>query len=363
MKKIVFTVTNDLAYDQRMNRICQSLSGSGFDVLLVGRKKRSSIELEVKNFAQYRIKCLFEKGKLFYLEYNIRLFFFLLFKNFDIVCGIDLDTILPGLAVTKLKGTTLAYDAHEYFTEVPEVINRPFIKKIWTWVEALSIPQTDIRYTVSESIAEEFKKKYSFDFEVIRNLPVLDVQVKEIPREKFIIYQGALNEGRGLEQLIRASKDLPLKVLLAGEGDLSQPLRELAREEGVEDKIQFMGYVKPSELKLITRKAFIGYNLLEVKSKSYYYSLSNKFFDYIHAGIPNLSNPFPEYKKLNDLYHVSLLTFLSEDAIIYNVRLLFENKKLYDQLVKNCFEARQELNWQREEQKIIRLFKNYYGLD
>ena len=110
--RIVCTVTNDLNYDQRMIRICTSLTGAGYEVLLVGRRKRNSLPLKEKSFKQKRLFCFFEKGKLFYAEYNIRLFFFLLFVKLDVICAIDLDTILPCLMISKLRSKKRVYDAH-----------------------------------------------------------------------------------------------------------------------------------------------------------------------------------------------------------------------------------------------------------
>jgi uncharacterized protein (DUF302 family) len=76
VKKIYFTVINDLSYDQRMQRICSSLASAGYDVTLVGRKLKSSKELKNQLFKQMRLKCFINKGKFFYLEYNIRLFLY-----------------------------------------------------------------------------------------------------------------------------------------------------------------------------------------------------------------------------------------------------------------------------------------------
>src|ERR1043165_6168432 len=136
MPRIIFTVVNDLTYDQRMHRICNSLVNDGYDVLLIGRKLsrrgpfgKSSIPLQQEKFKQQRLNVFFSRGKLFYLEYNICLFFVLLFKRFDIVCGIDLDTILPCYFISKIKNKKCVYDAHELFPEVPEVIRRPSIQK------------------------------------------------------------------------------------------------------------------------------------------------------------------------------------------------------------------------------------------
>ena len=104
MKKIIFTVTNDLTYDRRMLRICTSLAKVGYEVFLVGRKIDNSQLFENQYFKSKRFNLIFNKGKFFYVEYNIRLCIWLLFQRFDIICAIDLDTILPCFLVHILRG-------------------------------------------------------------------------------------------------------------------------------------------------------------------------------------------------------------------------------------------------------------------
>jgi hypothetical protein len=98
-----------------MNRICSSLSAAGYSVVLVGRKLENSLPLQPKNFLQFRLRCIFNKGFPFYAEYNLRLFFFLLFRKMDAICAIDLDTILPVYLVSAIRGRKRIYDAHEFF--------------------------------------------------------------------------------------------------------------------------------------------------------------------------------------------------------------------------------------------------------
>ncbi|MES2882064.1 MAG: hypothetical protein V4676_07945, partial [Bacteroidota bacterium] len=173
MKQIYFTVTNDLSYDQRMHRICGSLSHAGYAVTLVGRRLSNSKNLQEKSFHQKRISCFFNRGFAFYAEYNTRLFFYLLTKKIDCICAIDLDTILPCLFISQLKKTPRVYDAHEYFTELKEVHTRPVVQKFWLAVEKFALPKFKNGYTVSSGLAEAFKKKYQRNFIVIRNLPML----------------------------------------------------------------------------------------------------------------------------------------------------------------------------------------------
>lgn len=204
MKQIYFTVTNDLTFDQRMNRICNSLAGTDFDVMLIGRRLKNSKPLQQKLFKQHRIRCFFNKGFLFYAEYNLRLFFFLLFKKMDGICAIDLDTILPCLFISKLKRIQRIYDAHEFFTEMKEVRTRPAVQKFWLAVEKFAVPKFQYGYTVSESLANEFKLRYKKNYITIRNMPVLQALTPVAIEEKYLFYQGAVNEGRAFEYLIPA---------------------------------------------------------------------------------------------------------------------------------------------------------------
>ncbi|MGB3617461.1 MAG: glycosyltransferase, partial [Catalinimonas sp.] len=128
MPRVLLTVTTDLTYDQRMQRICRTLAGAGYDVHLVGRRRPHSRPLREEPYRQTRLPGRFERGKLFYLEFNIRLFFWLLLRRADAVCGIDLDTAGPAWAVARLKRVPFVYDAHEYFTEMEEVVRRPAVR-------------------------------------------------------------------------------------------------------------------------------------------------------------------------------------------------------------------------------------------
>ncbi len=365
-KKIIFTVTNDLTYDQRMQKICRSMCAAGYTAQLVGRELSTSKPLTAEPFEQTRLSCFFNKGKLFYIEYNIRLFIFLLFVKYDALCAIDLDTIVPVYHAGKLRGAKLAYDAHEYFTEVPEVIRRPKVQKVWQWVERNYVPKFDVIYTVSPTLAKLFAEDYNKEVGMVMNVPVLQEQsespVTRLPSPvPYLLYQGALNEGRGLEHLIQAMQHIDAKLLLAGEGDLSSELRALVKQLSLENKVEFLGYVKPADLRAITAQAYIGINLLENKGLSYYYSLSNKFFDYIHARVPQVCIGFPEYQALNDKYNVAVLTQnCSIEEIKGAILRLLNNKDLYCTLQKKCEVCRQELNWQQEEKKLWALYEQLF---
>lgn len=341
-----------------MQKICRSLSTAGYEVELVGRLRKASISVSEEPYKQTRLKCTFEKGKLFYIEYNLRLLIYLLAQKFDAICAIDLDTIVPAYFASRLRKAKLFYDAHEYFTEVPEVTTRKVIKNVWTWVENTFVPKTDMAYTVSPNLAQLFTAKYGKPFRVILNVPVLKPKVtSRIKPETIILYQGALNEGRGLEMLIQAMADIKGKLLLAGEGDLSYELRALSKRLNLDSKVLFLGFVKPAELAELTANASIGVNLLENKGLSYYYSLANKFFDYIHAGIPQVCINFPEYKAINDEFGVAfLINECNPEEIKKAINRLINDAELYSLLQKKCEVCSLQLNWQQQEKKLLDLY-------
>jgi len=352
--KLYFTVTTDLTYDQRMIRICSSLAAAGYEVVLVGRKIKSSIPLENKPYRQKRISCLFEKGKLFYAEYNIRLFFFLLFKKMDGIIAIDLDTILPCYFISRLKKINRVYDAHELFCEMQEIVTRPAIYRSWKKIEKFAVPKFNYGYTVNQPIADELKKMYGVDYAVIRNIALLRELTPVSKPERFILYQGAVNEGRSFETLIPAMKQVDSKLIICGDGNFIDQAKQLVKANGLENKIIFKGKIAPDELRTITQQSYIGITLFDKTGLSNYYSLANRFFDYIHAGVPQLCSDYPVYRAINDQYPVALLI---KDQTAENIAAALNNllndNVVYEGLRLNCLTARTVLNWQEEEKKLI----------
>lgn len=362
-QRILFSVTNDLNYDQRMIRICGSLAKAGYEVQLIGREKRHSKPLIEQAFTQKRFPCFFQRGKFFYLEYNCRLFLYLLFASTDAFCAIDLDTILPVFLVGKLRRKKIIYDAHEYFTETPEVARRPLIKRVWETLAEFCVPRIRHAYTVGGELQKILSERYRTSFALIRNVPFAKAwptAAKAAP--PVILYQGVLNEGRGISEALEAMQDLPeAQLWLLGEGDLSQSLREKCQDLGLETRVQFKGYIPPAQLRAYTEQATIGLNLLENRSLNYYYSLANKAFDYIQSGLPALHMDFPEYQRLNQPRPVGLLLEeLSPSAIATALRKLLNEEAAYAELRANCKLAAQSLVWEEEEKVLLEFYRKVF---
>jgi glycosyltransferase involved in cell wall biosynthesis len=167
-----------------------------------------------------------------------------------------------------------------------------------------------------------------------------------------------VNEGRCFEALIPAMQYVDMKLVICGKGNYMEQARALVKQYALEEKVVFKGYVLPGLLKEITRSAWCGITLFDRTGISNYYSLANRFFDYIHAGIPQVAVDYPAYREINNLYHIAVLVDepgVREVADALN-RLL-NNTGLYDTLLENCKQARLRYNWQEEEKRLIRLYQ------
>lgn len=347
-----------------MIRICTTLVSLGHSVLLLGREKKDSKPLENHAFEQFRLPCVFQKGKLFYLEYQLRLWWFLAFSNPDLVYSVDLDSVMPAYFWRRIKTWKWFIDCHEWFPFVPEVERRKWVQRVWLWVENVSLKNADIVITVGEAIAEQLHQNYGINVHVLRNMPIKraipshsNTTDWSLPTEPFILYQGAVNEGRGLERLVRIVSQLPYHLVIAGTGDLLEELKHEVTLRNAHDKIHFLGFVSPQVLPELTRRAHIGYNVSEPVSKSYELSLNNKFFDYVHAQLPSIINDFVEYRSLCSEFQVGLLVPNEDHAIVQALDQLMNQKEVYAHLQNQCKKAIEVWNWQNESQRLNFVFQ------
>ena len=356
-EKVIITITNNISFDQRIHKVATSLS-SKFDVLVIGVNTRNPQPISHVSYDHKRFNMFFQKGKLFYAEYNLKLFFFILYSKLDYLYSVDLDSILPAALLKKSKKYRLIYDAHEYFTELPEVVNRTFVQKVWKRIAQFSIPKSDLNITVNDALVDILSREYNIDFYSIRNVPRKIIEHIQITkRPKLILYQGALNVGRGLEYIILAMNKMPdFQLVIAGDGPLRAELEKQCANLNLQN-VQFLGMISPHELKLLTHSAWLGVNLLEDDNLNYFYSLANKFFDYVQAELPAINMKFPVYESLNTEFQVSTLIETTDFFRLSEIILeLFENSTKYNKMVLECKKASQIWNWENEEVTLLNLF-------
>ena len=362
-KKTIVSVTSDLVSDNRVHKICNTLQNMGFAVLLIGRKLPKSLPVENRVYASKRFSLLFHKGPQFYAEYNFRLFFFLLFSKFDLLLANDLDTLPANFLASKIKKKALVYDSHEYFTEVPELIDRPKVKKVWEWLESKMLPKIKTAYTVCNSIAEIYHEKYGSPFKVVRNIPVSSKFAFEKKpfgkNQKTILYQGAVNIGRGLQQAILAMQNIEnAKLIIAGDGDIKAELEVLVKKENLQNKVVFTGRLSIDELSKLTPQADLGLSIEEDLGLNYRFALPNKLFDYIQAQVPVLITNLPEMAAIVTQYKIGEITeSLEPTHLAEKIKDALNNQEKRKFWAENLLLAANELTWEKEEKVVQEIFK------
>ena len=359
MKRIIVTVSNDLVTDQRVHKMCCTLIEMGYDLLLIGRKHGSQ-ETLYRDYATKRISMLFHRGFLFYAELNLRLFFLLLFTKKEVLFSNDLDTLIPNYFVAKLQRKELIFDSHELFSEIPELKHRKLIKQFWLTIERWILPKLTKVITVSDAIKKHYKNLYGIEAVVIRNLPLeKSVHQQSFPfpteNKNIILYQGAVNIGRGIELMIETIKLLDNCVLvIIGAGDIIEVLKQKVSSQTLKNKVRFMGKVLPKDLKQFTPNATIGLSLEEDIGLNYRYALPNKLFDYIQAEVPVIVADLPEMKKLVETYQVGEILWERSPKSLAKLILKVISNNYTIALQK----AKRELTWTREKDKLIRLLNS-----
>jgi glycosyltransferase involved in cell wall biosynthesis len=370
-KYAVVSVTNDLLTDNRVDKVCLFLMKQGFIVTLVGRRIKSSQELKPRLYKTKRFKLIRENGPIFYAAYNLRLFFYLLFHRADLLVSNDLDTLLANYCVSKFKpGARLVYDSHEYFTEVPELVNRPKVQKIWERIEHWIFPKLQTIYTVNESIAEMYHAKYKKEVKVIRNVSPAWQNTGHtskselgIPEDTFlIIMQGAgINVHRGAEEAVEAMKFIEnATLLIVGDGDVVSRLKQYVIDYVLEKKVLFFSKRPYNEMMEFTSHADVGLTLDKPNNLNYKFSLPNKVFDYIHAGTPIISTKLIELERIITKHKVGLLIEdLTPENLAEKINFLKSNRELLNELKANCKIAAKTENWENESLKLAEIYSNF----
>ena len=363
MKRICVSVSNDLICDNRVNKTCKSLVDYGLSVKLIGRAFKSSPFLPSRSYKCKRLSIIFKKNAIYYAELNLKLFFYLLFSKQDFLWANDLDTLLPNYLVAKLKRKPLIFDSHEHFTQVPELKDNPFAKKVWKAIEKHCIKGCDAVFTVCNPIKNYFKEEYNKESLVVRNIPPrIFFKQETIPsskKENIIVWQGAVNIERGLEELCEAMQWIDARLLIMGVGDIKSDLEKKVKTLQLENKIHFLGRLPFEEMMNKTKSAKLAISIDKATNGNYAISLPNKIFEYIACSVTVLVSPLQEIKLIVEKHKTGeFLSSYNPQELAKQITNLLNDERKLDLIAENCKKAAKELCWENEEIQIFKTIKN-----
>lgn len=363
---IAICVTNDLATDQRVQRIASTLSRNGYKITLIGRWLPGSPKVP-EGFNNIRFRLWFHRKVWFYANYNLQLFIHLLRHRYSIILANDLDTLPACFLAATIKRLPLVFDSHELFTEVPELVDRPKVRIVWEKIERWLLPHIRYGYTVCPSIAGIYKEKYKIDLRVVRNVPLRlrgplsgtsGIDFKD--DTFYILYRGAVNMGRGLELMLNV---MPLLgdciFIVAGDGDVLANLQKMVRERDLTQKVIFTGRLPGQTINGISKHVHLGVSLEEDLGLNYRYALPNKVFDYIQCRVPVLVSDLPEMRSIVAQYNVGEVVMdRNPAALAEQIRRMVSNKELRASWADHLAQAAGILCWENEEKELLEVFHN-----
>ncbi len=361
--RILVLVSNDLSTDQRVERVCRSLVSEGHQVELFGRQLPNSPPLETLPYKTHRFRLPFQRGPLFYLSLNLVFFFRLLFKRCEAIHANDLDTLLAAFLLSKIRRKHLVYDTHEYFTGVPELQQRPLVKQIWKSIETLIFPRLKYVFTVNQSIAHLYAEQYPVQsIQVMRNIPPsMNVEPSQLPdfipenAFKIILQGNGINVDRGGEEAVEMINHLNDAVLIiAGNGDVIPQLKERVSALKLENKVFFLPRMPYRQLMGITANCQLGLSLDKDTNINYRFSLPNKVFDYLRAGIPVLATPLVEVKNIVEKFQTGWICYdLTPKKMAEQIDQIRNQPTVYQQVKQNLPLASAQLNWENECKPLL----------
>jgi glycosyltransferase involved in cell wall biosynthesis len=363
-----------LTHESRILRITDALAGAGiFDrIEVIGvsadrlpfreklDEKRSLVRIPRKLFAN-RDGFIAKLTKN--IEWSCRVFSYLKGRKIEAVNAHSLAVLPLSALVSAFTGARLIYDTHELETETSGY--KGVRQKFGKLIERIFIRRCDMIFVVSDSIADWYANEYNVVRPtVVRNIPQFKVDASvekpasierlNLSKHKILfIYQGGFIAGRGIERLLEVFAKLPdANLVCMGSGPLADSVADAAARY---ENIYLIPSVKPSEVLNYTKSADIGICLTDNSCLSHYYSLPNKIFEYLHAGLPIIVNPLKEQRILVEENACGWVAPEDEGDFIDLVgsidRLAIERCK------DGIAAANRSLSWDNERMRLVEAYR------
>lgn len=367
-KRVAFSVTNCICFDQRVLKIAETVSNLDCEITIIGRRSGECCNKSKVPFNTKRFRMLFKRSFFFYMFINIRLFFYLLFHKYDLLVANDLDTLLPNFLVSKLKRVPLVYDSHEYYTGLPEIRHRLFVKWVWTTIEEFIFPRIKYVMTVCNSIADQYESKYKIRPVVVRNCARTVSGITGYSRQELgikedfllLIFQGGgINIDRGGEELIEAIRTTEnVNLFIIGSGDVWQILKDKVSKLGISDRIRLIPKMPWEEMIRYTLSADAGLTIDKDTNLNYHFILPNKLFDYIASGIAVIASDLIEVRKIIEGNDCGIIIpSVSPEEISKAIIRLRDDRQLLNKMKQNSVVASEKLTWNAESVKVTEFYK------
>ncbi|MCP4149922.1 MAG: glycosyltransferase family 4 protein [bacterium] len=274
-----------------------------------------------------------------------------------------------GVALKIKTGCKLIYDTHELETERNGLKGK--LKIVFKLVEKFCMKYVDYVFTVGDSIATWYKRTYNMDnVSVVKNIPEKKNGIKRtnkfrerfnVPQDRILyLYHGAFLPGRGIPLLLSvfSKENIQDHIVFMGYGLLEDEIKSYSTRK---KNIHFHEAVHRDQLSEYTSSADAGFSLIEHTSLSYYYSMPNKIYEYLMSGVPSIVSNFPEMSAFINDYKCGWTVEVDEKSVFAKVKGMSREKLKEKRLDVLESIKRDDLGWNVEKQKLIKVYKELYS--
>lgn len=283
----------------------------------------------------------------------------------DVIHANDLNALIPAYAASRKLKCRLVYDSHEINTDNYIGKKNHFLRAYYHAMEGRLVHKVDLMVSVSHAASDYFAQEYHIQKPMVITNCALASETVSQPVEKNdgfeVLNHGGFYAGRGYDLMVEAApllKEYPeIKLALRGFGSIENQLHKRAKDLDAVNVV-FYPKVRVEDLIPLAAGSMVGVAITEPICLNFKLSVSNKLFEYAAAGLPVIMSDIPEHRYLNEKYNFGLiLPDNTPKSLAEAVVKLYLDKKLYDQLAENSKKLSQEINWENEFGKLIRVEK------
>ncbi|WP_256585586.1 glycosyltransferase family 4 protein [Pseudomonas sp. 02C 26] len=284
----------------------------------------------------------------------------------NIIHAHDVNTLPTAWLAARCSGAKLIYDAHEISTSREGYAS---FRRLVALVEQILMPRVSGTITTTQARAKFFARAYGIPRPIVlQNRPRMQTATRssrirdELGLDKawpIIVYQGGVQQGRGLERLATIAAEVPnAYFVFIGGGRLNQTLHAIVETLALQERVHFIPTVPLAELPTYTASADIGVQPIENTCLNHYTTDSNKLFEYVQAGLPVVASDLPEIRQVVSRHDLGLLVPPGDSAALASaLRTLVEDVGKRKHHATQACKAAQVLHWEGQEYELVQLYE------
>lgn len=287
--------------------------------------------------------------------------------------GHEVLSALPAWLAARLTGGRFVYDAHELELDRADRLQTVgwLYALVRFWVRFL-LRRADAVICASEERADIMSADYGVRE---RPTPIINVTPRggippgppahlppgtDFPAAAVrIVYQGGLTRGRGLANVVDALTHLPENhvLIVVGDGADREAVTERIAAAGLSARVALTGRVPADHVVSYMELGDVGVVIYQNTCRNNYYCAPNKLYDYCAVGVPVIGSDVPGVRGVIDRFDVGELFDPTDPRSIADaVRRLFADPELYARRRATAARLKEELNWEQQQDKLLRLY-------